>query len=232
MTNTVKGQIEKLSAMLHKAVLYGYPINNTFSEIKIKEEEPSAIFFDQIEIARLYYFKGLTRFQEQIRDLFIVGCCTGLRYSDYSRLEASHFINHLSQIQIKTIKTGTVVKLPVHRFVKEIWDKYNGSMPKSHCIQYFDRYIKLVCKEVGFDEDVLWERTVGTQVVRKVVKKYELIGSHTARRSFATNTFLAGIQPYRIMLITGHKSEKSFFKYIRITREENAITLLNHKFFQ
>jgi hypothetical protein len=43
--------------------------------------------------------------------------------------------------------------------------------------------------------------------------------------------FLAGVPPYRIMLITGHRSEKSFFKYIRITREENAATLAGHPFF-
>ena len=105
-------------------------------------------------------------------------------------------------------------------------------MPKAPCIQHFDRYIKLICKKVGFDEDVLWERTIGNDVVRKTCKRYELVGSHTARRSFATNAFLSGIPPYRIMLITGHRSEKSFFKYIRITREENALTLSNHKFFQ
>ena len=189
MTNTVKGLMEKLSAMLHKAVLYGYPVNNTFSEIKLKEEEPNPIFFDQNEIARLYYFKGLTKHQEYIRDLYIVGCCTGLRYSDYSRLNGTHFVNYGTQIQIKTIKTGSIVKVPVHRFVREIFKKYGNSMPKAPCIQHFDRYIKIICKKVGFDEDVLWERTIGNDVVRKTCKKYELVGSHTARRSFATNAF-------------------------------------------
>ncbi|RNC65684.1 hypothetical protein D7D25_05940 [Proteiniphilum sp. X52] len=44
--------------------------------------------------------------------------------------------------------------------------------------------------------------------------------------------FLQNIPTYRIMLITGHKSESSFFKYIRVTREENAATLAGHLFFQ
>lgn len=232
MQNTIKGHIEKLGAMLHKAVMYGYPINNTFREVKVPEEEASAVYFDTMEIARLYYYKGLTRFQQEIRDLFIVGCYTGLRYSDYSKLNESHFINHSTQIRIKTKKTGAVVQLPVQKFITEIMEKYGGQMPRAHCIQHFDRYIKLICHKVGFTDPVLYERTVGTQVVRKVLQKWEVISSHTARRSFATNAFLAGIQPFRIMLITGHRSEKSFFRYIRITREENALSLSNHRFFQ
>ena len=232
MQNTIKGQMEKLGAMLHKAVLFGYPINNTFREVKVPEEEASAVYFDTMEIARLYYFKGLTRFQQEVRDLFIVGCYTGLRYSDYSVLNQSHFINHGTQIRIKTKKTGAVVQLPVQKFITEIMEKYGGQMPRAHCIQYFDRAIKHICQKVGFNEPVLFERTVGNEVVRKTLQKWEVISSHTARRSFATNAFLANIPPFRIMLITGHRSEKSFFRYIRITREENALSLSNHRFFQ
>lgn len=232
MQNTARGMIEKLSSILRKAVLHGYPINNTFSEIKIQKEESNPIYLDQTEIVRLYYFNGLTKFQENIRDLFIIGCCTGLRYSDYSRLSDNNFVNYGTQIQIKTKKTSAIVQLPIHRFVREIYEKYGNKMPKSHSIQYFDRYIKLICKKAGFTDNILWERTVGNNIVRKTLKRYELISSHTARRSFATNAFLSGIPPYRIMLITGHKSEKSFFRYIRITREENALSLSSHKFFQ
>ena len=107
---------------------------------------------------------------------------------------------------------------------------YTLSKPRG--IQYFNKAIKVICKKVGINEPILWERTVGTGVVKKKLEKWEMVSSHTARRSFATNMFLQNVPTYRIMLITGHKSESSFFKYIRVTREENASTLQGHQFFQ
>lgn len=63
------------------------------------------------------------------------------------------------------------------------------------------------------------------------MEKWQVISSHTARRSFATNAYLAGIPVFRIMLITGHKTEESFFRYIRIGKAENARELAQHPFF-
>ena len=56
----------------------------------------------------------------------------------------------------------------------------------------------------------------------EVKPKYEWITSHTCRRSFCTNEFLAGTPVELIMKISGHKSVKDFYKYIRITPEEAA----------
>lgn len=62
-------------------------------------------------------------------------------------------------------------------------------------------------------------------------EKCELVTSHTARRSFATNAHLSGLQSIAIMQITGHKTESSFMRYIRVSKEENALSLLSHPFF-
>ena len=62
-------------------------------------------------------------------------------------------------------------------------------------------------------------------------KKYELVSTHTARRSGATNMYIAVIPTLAIMKITGHKTEKAFLKYIKISEEENAEMLAKHCFF-
>lgn len=232
MQNTVKGHLERMKAMLQKAMLYGYQVDNTYKEVTIEDEEVGSVSLSMTEITRIYYFERLTRLQKEIRDYLIVGCMTGLRYSDYSRLKDVNFDMSTNTIRIKTKKTGAVVTVPMHRFVREILLKYDYKLPKPRCIQSFNRSVKSICKKVGLTDPILWERTVGTEVVRKEMQKWEMISSHTARRSFATNMFLQGIPVYRIMLITGHKSESSFFKYIRVTREENASTLSGHPFFQ
>lgn len=81
------------------------------------------------------------------------------------------------------------------------------------------------------NKDVFVERIENQKLKRTVYKKHQLISSHTARRTGATNMYLAGIPIFNIMLITGHKSVKTFLEYIRITLEENALILSNHPFF-
>ena len=75
------------------------------------------------------------------------------------------------------------------------------------------------------------QRTKGTLTCAETKPKYDLVTSHTARRSFATNAYLAGLPPISIMKITGHKTESSFMKYIKISEKENAIQLKGHEFF-
>jgi integrase len=60
----------------------------------------------------------------------------------------------------------------------------------------------------------------GNKDIIQVKPKYSWITSHTCRRSFCTNEFLAGTPVELIMKISGHKSVKDFYKYIRITPEE------------
>jgi integrase len=73
--------------------------------------------------------------------------------------------------------------------------------------------------------------TRGGKNVQETFLKYELVSTHTARRSFATNLYLADIPSITIMKMTGHKTEKAFLRYIRLTQEQNANKLLHHPFF-
>ena len=73
----------------------------------------------------------------------------------------------------------------------------------------------------------------GHEVVTIKYKVWELISSHTDRRSAATNMYNSGrMKTLQIMLITGHTTEKNFFRYIKINREENAKTLSTDLFFR
>ena len=229
MSSTVKGIVQRTKSMLQKAQNADLKVNNTYHDYNFRDDETDTIFLTMADVTRLYYYEGLTRMQEQIRDYFVVGCLTGLRYSDYSRLTAANFID--GKIHIRTKKTKTPVLVPMHRFVKEIVQKYNGTLPPARCIQYFNLAIKKICKQVGLTELVPYERRIGLHFVCKMVPKWQLVSSHTARRSAATNMFLAKIDTYRIMLLTGHKTECAFFRYIRITREENAVALSGNQFF-
>lgn len=229
--NTVKGLIEKAKAITKKAGNYGFSVNRTFDEVSVQEEDTCSIALSMNEITRAYYFKGLKPKQEKIRDLFIVGCLTGMRYSDYSTLSSENIQNGI--IVKKTKKTGVTVHVPIHDYIYEIMEKYGGEIPKDISIQHFNRTIKTIFKKMGFNEKVIFTRTVGHNVVTETYEMWEIISSHTARRSAATNMYNSGrMKTLQIMLITGHTTEKNFFRYIKINREENAKTLSTDLFFR
>ena len=64
--------------------------------------------------------------------------------------------------------------------------------------------------------------TKGGKEVITTKHKYTCVSTHTARRSFATNSYLRGIDTLLIMAITGHKTESEFLKYIKLPQDEKA----------
>lgn len=162
------------------------------------------------------------------KNIFIIGAYTGLRLSDFTRLNAGHFAG--DRLTMITEKTGQKVVIPVHPIVREILDRgFDFSQKLSE--QKLRLYIKNICRMAKIDElvDVRRSSMSGIEVER--IAKWKLIGTHTARRSFATNAYKAGVPTLAIMKITGHTKESTFMRYIRISQEENADILSTHPFF-
>lgn len=163
------------------------------------------------------------------RDMFLIGAFTGLRFSDYSRLRRQNFSDGVLRSRNK--KTGISISVPVHWVVQEIIDNgYDFEHPLFE--QKLNEQIKDVARVAGIDQDVLVTRNAGGKIIETTHKKYELISSHTARRSFATNAYKAGIPTIAIMKVTGHKRESTFLRYIRISENENTEMLKQSDFFK
>lgn len=231
MINSVYAIMSKLKYTISKAAKEGYMVDRTiFDSIDIEREEVCAVYLSPPELNRINNLKGLSKEAQAVRDRFLIGCFTALRFSDYSKITEKNIIE--GNIVVKTRKTGANVMIPVHPIVKEVLGRNKGEFPPLNSQAAFNATLKRVCRKAGIVDKVMWERTVGLKVVRKRLKKYELITTHTARRSGATNMYLAGIPVFRIMLLTGHKTEEAFFRYIRIEKEENARELSQHAFFK
>lgn len=230
-SDTIRRFVEQIRMILARLERRGEKVRlEALKELSIPKDESAAVYLSMQEIERinaLYLHKD----SAQVRDIFIVGCLTGLRYSDYSRLSEDNFVN--SNIDILTKKTNTRVVIPVHPLIDDLIARNNGYgfLRYNKSQQNFNMRIKYICKKAGIDEKVHYECTEGFRRVKHTKRKYELISSHTARRSCATNMYLSGIPTARIMLITGHKTESAFFAYIRIRKEENAEELRAHPFF-
>jgi len=132
---------------------------------------------------------------------------------------------------VKTQKTGEKVVIPLHWTVKNILEKYSETakgLPRDLSNQRMNDYLKEIGREVKIDEQIHRANTKDGLKVSTNVPKWELITTHTARRSFATNLYKNGYPTIGIMQITGHRTEKSFMKYIKVSHEENAEKLIQH----
>lgn len=163
---------------------------------------------------------------EKVRDLFIVGCFTGLRFSDLTTLQAENISPDFKYLKTKTIKTDEYLEIPIHPIVRKVMEKYKdrtpNHLPPAISNQKMNEYLKEIGEKANLSEDVALFEKKGKVRIQKKVSKFSLITSHTARRSFATNEYLAGTPTYAIMAITGHRTEKAFLTYIKVTKKQYA----------
>ena len=127
-------------------------------------------------------------------------------------------------IKMMTKKTGELVIIPCNPVILDIFNKYKATgnlLPRAISNQNFNDYIKEVCKLASLTEK-------GRLSTRPKEPLAELVSSHTARRSFATNHYLQGFPTIDLMKITGHKSERSFLKYIRVSKLDTARRFNEH----
>nr|WP_299202507.1 site-specific integrase [uncultured Brumimicrobium sp.] len=172
--------------------------------------------------------------KENARDLFLIGAYTGLRVSDYNNIKDENLttVNGVKMFKIKTQKTGKEVAIPLHPIVLQILEKNNGTPPKRIPDQHINVLIKEVAESAGIDEVSYTTITKGGKEVHKKNYKFELVKTHTARRSFCTNAYLSNMSTIDIMAISGHTTEKAFLNYIKVTPEETAIRMSSHPFFK
>lgn len=236
--NYINKVFRTLKTMLKDATQKKVNDNRDYSDnwVKVSAVEVENIYLNESELTLLYNLDLSNNAKlGKVRDLFIIGCYTGLRFSDFSNIQKGNITikeDGKHQITITTKKTNTPVVIPVHPVVLAILGKYDMGIPKSISNQKMNDYLKELGKLAGLAGEIISSGIRGGKKVDSTALKYELMTTHTARRSFATNAFKSGISAISIMAITGHKTQTSFMKYIKITNEENAEMLAGHKFFK
>lgn len=207
-------------------------------------ERRTLIYLTKDELKALYDLK-LTGLKEQVRDVFLIGCYTALRYSDFSKIEKGciGFTEKGTKvIRLVQQKTKDPVVVPIiNDELETLLKKYDYTVPDV-CEQIINRYIKDICQELTATNPSFGERmrTLLTKTERDGMKKgklafsfdkqgypikprYELISCHTARRTAITNMYLSGkFSTRQIMSVSGHKKEETFMKYIRLSLDEKA----------
>ena len=233
--NYVGTAVKDLKFFLRLSHTEGQHANTIFlhRDFRRTVEEVDSVYLSNEELQHLYQFDLTDNSRlDRIRDLFLIGCYTGLRFGDFSELRPEN-VTHNGQILTRTTsKTGERVSIPLNPNALALLKKHEGTPPRTITNQRMNDYLKELCQLAGFTERVEVGRTQGGFRQMRSMPKWELVTTHTARRSFATNAFLAGVPTLSIMKITGHKSEVVFLRYIKISSEQNALLLLNHNHFK
>ena len=198
--------------------------------------EVTTAVINTIDDLKMLYGLDLPPGKKRVMDIYICQCFLGLRISDMFDFlkkikKTIKVIDGKTFFEIKTKKTGAVVVIPAAKIVLKILNDYNYDFGKGFSDWYYNRTLKEIISETQIEKEILFHRTEGGERIERLKMFSELVGSHTARRTFASNAYLMGIDPLDVMKITGHKSYNSFFKYLRCENLGVAMRISTHQFF-
>ena len=227
--NTIWKQFKNLKAFLNWCFDHVYIAKFSTKHMHIATEVVQHVYLTEKELEKLEALE-LTGERKTVRDLFLVSCETGLRFSDVRELGAR--TRQLGQFEIYPKKTrnqtySNRILIPFSKRVKRILASYpNEELPQYAYtkIHTFNKLLKEICKEADIVEESSFYRKFKGESVSIICKKYTLISSHTGRRTFCTLKFLAGMPSHVIMKFSGHSSEQNFLRYLRLDAELTANT--------
>ena len=209
-------------------------LDNFKIKIPRKETEKKMsqkIFLSNAEIEQIENKEGLSESLSNVRDWLLISCHTGQRVSDFMRFKKDMITYQKDKggvlrplIEFTQIKTGAIVKIPLHQKIVTILEKRAGEFPEPISDQRYNEYLKDLCRDCEINTKIEGSKTVRLSKgkIRKqegTFEKWKLISSHVGRRSFATNWY-GKIPTSRLIRYTGHTTEKTLRAYLDKSNED------------
>ena len=224
-----QGQLLKLIKSICKEAERGgeqiHSYCNHIESYRQRKNDRIIVTLNQNEINKIKELKDISSELEDIRKWFLLGLNIGQRVSDVLKITPQNLRlapnggMYLDLIQIKTEKPITIgiIDPTFLKFLKI-------DFPKKTNASVFNKRIKELCRLAGIDQIIKGNKmsSITKRIELGMYPKYELITSHTMRRSFATNYF-GKIETPILMEITGHSRESTFLSYIGENPNKDAI---------
>ena len=226
VNNSAGKYVTTLKTFLNWSVERKYTTNLDYKKFKVLKEEGDIVYLDFEELLHLFNFDFSDNQRlEKVRDAFCLSCFTGLRFSDIKQLKQENIKGDF--IKIKSYKTKETLRIPLNEYAKEIINKYIDHDQFLQVIsnQKMNLYLKELAEIAEIDTPVTLTKIKGVERIETTQPKYDLISTHTGRRTFVTVSLEKGMRPEIVMKITGHKSYDVFKKYIQITDKVKDIEM-------
>jgi len=218
--NTVGRYIGGIKTFLNWATERGYNTKTDYIKFTRPSAPANTITLTEKELIQLFEFDfSENKRLNKARDIFCFGAFTGMRFSDYSSITKKNISGN--SILTTMQKTKGKVVIPMNYYSQKILEKYNFNIPIISN-QKLNDYIKEACEIAEINDEVNEVRYIGSKRTDTIHKKYEMISSHTARRTFATIAMSKNADPFAVMKITGHKDIKTFMKYVNVTDSQTT----------
>lgn len=205
----------------------GYLKNDDFRKFNPRLKtvtDKEVVFLTWEELMAVYSlnFPEGKKYLERVRDVFCFQCFTSLRYSDVSNLKHEDIADGL--IRVVTEKTGDTISINLNKYSAAILEKYKNEEKPLPVVsnQKMNKWIKEICFIAGIDQPMTTVYYKGAERIEETHPKYELIGTHTGRRTFICNALTMGISPATVMEWTGHSDYKAMRPYIKIADRAKA----------
>lgn len=188
---TVNKTIQRFRKVVKIAISQNIINTDPFILYKVKRTKKEIVYLTTEELQTLEKYKFSQERLQQVADMFIFCCYTGLAYNEMSELKTSHIIAGFDGndwIQMKRKKTNHQISIPLLPKSKLIIDKYFENnklevLPKISN-QKFNSYLKEIADIVGISKNLT---------------------HHLARRTFATTVLLYNDVPMEIVSeLLGH----------------------------
>lgn len=224
--NYLSAITDKFKAFLNWSLERDYHNNTTFRKFSAPEKEGTIVHLTFPELQDLINFKFESKSRQRARDFFCFGCLTGLRYVDLQRLTKDNISNGL--IKITTQKTNKEVFIPIFPGLQTIVDRYPEQyklLPK-FSNQKLNKSIKAACKEAKIEAMVEYKTFEKNLTKTEFKPKHELIGTHTARKSFICLAYEKGLDIEMIKSITGITHERTLRRYLNVSSDAKKEKLM------
>ena len=183
-----------------------------------------ALTEEQVEM--LYQCKGLKPKEEEVRDLFVLNCNIGQRFSDFISKVNRDTIhvneNGIEVVELIQDKRNHKVIVPITPQAKELLMKYDYKLPKYTPTQA-NYYLGKIAEKAGLTNMVQILSEEHSDYKPEMVPLYSLISTHTARRTFATRCYYKwGVDILTLSKLLGHSTLQQTEEYIKVTSNQAA----------
>lgn len=213
---SIHANMKRLKTLLTFAMKRGYLLKQELDVFDFTPSRDPFLALDTSHVWRLIRAEFTTDMQrlERVRDLFVILCLTGLRFSDLHKLPCDDLESRL--LLVPTSKQGVVARIPLFPELKKMLLKYPSGLPVLSN-QKFNTYLKEVLEYAGLTEQISVIKTKGNKerVIRG--RLCDFVTSHTGRRTLISCCRTEGIDDSVIMQITTHRTSRQIDDYTSIT---------------
>ncbi|UPT68673.1 MAG: tyrosine-type recombinase/integrase [Sphingobacteriales bacterium JAD_PAG50586_3] len=221
---------------------HNIPVSPYYKNFKIERPQPAILVLSPERFNYLIYNsefeESLTPGEQRIKDIFILGCVTALRFSDLIKLSKSNILTINGECYVSNVsqKTSTTTKVKLPTFAHAIVKKHIGRRQQlftTISLFNFNKTLKNIGEKAGWTEPIFKTRKrKGQEVVlyknnakREHYRFCDLMSSHIMRRTAITTMLTLGVDETVARKISGHApGSAEFHRYVKFSQD-----FLNHQ---